>query len=401
MERDNKLMHLTSARLLQFPLSTRLISTIPKAGARLAIAATWVCIILLVGHSTGYAQQTSATLVGTLTDANGAVVLNAQIKVTNLATGSAREAVSDGAGNYSFSFLPAGNYELTITAAGYKTKKIDRLTLQVSQTLRQDFAMEIGAVSETVNITAVGVQLQTENSTVGTVIDSAKIVELPLNGRNFVQLAQLIPGVQSGTPGSITVRRGRGSIGQQDPAFASTAMSANGSRDTANRFFIDGIEAMDHDAETYSFSPSIDSLAEFKVETSTYSAESGGAPGGQVNIVTKRGGNQYHGTLWEFNRNDALTQSYDAIAQKEVNPPRLNRNQFGANIGGPVKLPRFGIGGPALYDGKDKTHFFFNWERGRLAQGVVPSLCRQQRCAMAISGSWSMRRGNRLHCVIQ
>jgi len=328
-----------------------------------------ICIVLPFGHWTGYAQQTSATLVGTLTDANGAVVTNAQIKVTNLATGSGREAVSDGSGNYSFSFLPAGNYELTITAAGYKTRKVERLTLQVSQTLRQDFAMEIGAVSETVNITAVGVQLQTENSTVGTVIDSAKIVELPLNGRNFVQLAQLIPGVQNGTPGSITVRRGRGSIGQSDAAFASTAMSANGSRDTANRFFIDGIEAMDHDAETYSFSPSIDSLAEFKVETSTYSAESGGAAGGQVNIVTKRGGNLYHGTLWEFNRNDALTQSYDAIAQKEVTPPRLNRNQFGANIGGPIKLPH-------IYDGKDKTFFFFNWERGRLAQGAVPGLRR-------------------------
>src|SRR5215510_9727140 len=376
MERDYYQMRLAISRPSYFPLSTHSIKTTIVSAARLAMAVMNIFIILLGGHWTGYAQQTSATLVGTLTDANGAVVPNAQIKVTNLATGSWREAVFDGAGNYSFSFLPAGDYELTITAAGYKTKKVERLTLQVSQTLRQDFAMEIGAVSETVNITAVGVQLQTENSTVGTVIDSAKIVELPLNGRNFVQLAQLIPGVQNGTPGSITVRRGRGSIGQQDPAFALTAMSANGSRDTANRYFIDGIEAMDHDAETYSFSPSIDSLAEFKVETSTYSAENGGAPGGQVNIVTKRGGNQYHGTLWEFNRNDALTQSYDAIAQKEVNPPRLNRNQFGANFGGPVKLPRFGIGGPALYDGKDKTHFFFNWERGRLAQGAVPSFRR-------------------------
>ncbi len=334
-----------------------------------------LCLLLILTGMT-YAQTTSGTLVGTLTDSNGAVVPNAQIKAANLATGAAREVTTDESGNYSLPFLPAGDYELTITANGYKTKKVDRITLQIQQTLRQDFEMDVGAVSETINVTATGVQLQTENSTVGTVIDSAKIVELPLNGRNFVQLAQLIPGVQAGTPGSITARRGRGSIGQADAAFASTAMSANGSRDTANRFFIDGIEAMDHDAETYSFSPSIDSLAEFKVETSTYSAESGGAPGGQVNIVTKRGGNRYHGTLWEFNRNDALTQSYDAIGEKEVNPPRLNRNQFGANVGGPVKLPRFGEGGSPLYDGKDKTFFFFNWERGRLAQGAVPSFRR-------------------------
>lgn len=333
------------------------------------------CLFLLLACPL-LAQQTSATLVGAITDANGAVVASAQIKITNVATGAARDAVSDDAGNYAFSFVPAGEYELSVTAQGYKTKKIDRLTLQVSQTLRQDFAMEVGAVSETVNVTATGVQLQTENSTVGTVIDSTKIVELPLNGRNFVQLAQLIPGVQAGTPGSITARRGRGSIGQADAAFASTAMSANGSRDTANRFFIDGIEAMDHDAETFSFSPSIDSLAEFKVETSTYSADSGGAPGGHVNMVTRRGGNQYRGTLWEFNRNDALTQTYDAIGKQDITPPRLNRNQFGANIGGPVKLPRFGEGGSPIYNGKDKTFFFFNWERGRLAQSNAPSFRR-------------------------
>ncbi len=324
---------------------------------RILAVALWLCAGFFAAEGAVYAQQTSATLVGTLTDANGAVVQGAQVKVVNLATGAARTATTDESGNFSLPFLPAGEYEVTISAQGYKTKKIDRLTLQVSQTLRQDFAMEVGAVSETVNIMATGVQLQTENSTVGTVIDSAKIVELPLNGRNFVQLAQLIPGVQAGTPGSITVRRGRGSIGQTDAGFGSTAMSANGSRDTANRFFLDGIEAMDHDAETYSFSPSIDSIAEFKVETSTYSAESGGAPGGQVNMVTKHGGNQYHGTLWEFNRNDALSQSYDAIGKKDETPPRLNRNQFGANFGGPVKLP--------FYDGKDKTFFFFNWERGR------------------------------------
>lgn len=341
--------------------------------ALIAIVGLLLGLMLAGGQSLVYAQQTSATLVGTISDSNGAVVPGAAIKVANLSTGAAREGVSDGSGGYSFSFLPAGDYEVTITVAGYKTRKIDRLTLQVSQTLRQDFAMEIGAVTETVSVTATGVQLQTENSTVGTVIDAAKIVELPLNGRNFVQLAQLIPGVQAGTPGSITVRRGRGSIGQTDAGFGSTAMSANGSRDTANRFFIDGIEAMDHDAETYSFSPSIDSIAEFKVETSTYSADSGGAPGGQVNIVTRRGGNQYRGTLWEFNRNDALSQTYDAIGQKSEKPPRLNRNQFGANFGGPVKLPRFGTGGSPIYDGKDKTFFFFNWERGRNLSAVATS----------------------------
>src|SRR5262245_61523289 len=341
-------------------------SSLPEP-TRAVVTALLSCFWLMAGAGALYGQQTSATLVGSITDSNGAVVQKASVKVVNLATGATREVITDDSGDYSFAFLPAGNYEVTISAVGYKTKKIDRLTLQVSQTLRQDLTMEVGAVSETVSITAAGVQLQTENSTVGTVIGSAKIVELPLNGRNFVQLAQLIPGVQSGTPGSITVRRGRGSIGQQDAGFASTAMSANGSRDTANRYFIDGIEAMDHDAETYSFSPSIDSLAEFKVETSTYSAENGGAPGGQVNIVTRRGGNKLHVTLWEFNRNDALTQTYDAIGKKSETPPRLNRNQFGANVGGPVRVPW-------LYNGADKTFFFFNWERGRQVSAIAAGI---------------------------
>src|SRR5204863_6222342 len=110
---------------------------------------------------------------------------------------------------------------------------------------------------------------------------------------------------------------------------------------------------------------SVDALSEFKVETSSYGAEVGGAPGGQVSIITKRGANQFHGTAWEFNRNNALTQSYDAIAGKDVTPPRLNRNQFGANIGGPVFIPK-------VYNGRDKTFFFFNWEQGRLLQATTP-----------------------------
>src|SRR5215203_1538862 len=324
-------------------------------------------VLLLFAALPTYAQQTAATLVGTVTDSTGAIVPNAVVRVTNLATNVTREAESDQNGSYSIPFLTVGDYSVTATQKGFQTSRVERVTLQVQQTARVDFILNVGEVSETINVEASAALLQTETSTVGTVIDAAKIVDLPLNGRNFVQLAQLIPGVQAGTPGSISVRRGRGSIGQQDAPFGSTAMSANGSRDTANRYLIDGIEFMDYDAMTYAFSPSVDSIAEFKVETSTYSADLGGAPGGQVNMITKRGGNQLHGTLWEFNRNDALTQSYDAIAEKSATPPRLNRNQFGANIGGPVFLPK-------LYNGRDRTFFFFNWESGRLAQGATPGL---------------------------
>ena len=308
------------------------------------------------------AQETTATLVGNIVDPSGAPVPGAVIRALHVATNSAREAKTDNAGDYSLPFLPAGDYTVTAAANGFQTQKIERLTLQVQQTARVDFKLTVGNVTESIEIAATAASLQTENASVGTVIDSGKIVELPLNGRNFVQLAQLIPGVQTGTPGSITVRRGRGSVGQSDPSGGATAASANGMRDTADRFLLDGIETMDYDAVTYSFSPSIDSLAEFKVETSSYSAESGGAPGAQVNMITKSGTNALRGTLWEFNRNNDFSQSYDAIAQKSVAPPRLNRNQFGANIGGPVYIPK-------LYHGRDKTFFFFNWESGYAAQG--------------------------------
>src|SRR5215831_14040223 len=218
--------------------------------------------------------------------------------------------------------------------------------------------MLLGQAAETVQVNAGAVLLQTENASVGTVIDAQKVVDLPLNGRSFVQLATLTPGVNPGTPGSITVRRLRGSVGQ------AVAMSANGARDTQNRFYYDGIEAMDLDGMTFSFSPSVDAINEFKVQSSTYSAENGGAPGGHVNLTTKSGTNVLHGTLWEFNRNDAFTALNGFQPRVPgAKPPRLNRNQFGANLGGPVELPK-------LYHGRNRTFFFFNWESGRQISGT-------------------------------
>jgi hypothetical protein len=323
--------------------------------------------LLILSAGSCLAQETTATLLGIATDPSGAVLPNVTIRATNLATNTSRETKSDASGSYSLPFLPAGDYAVSATLAGFQAQKVDRITLQVQQSARVDFHLKVGDVNESINVSASAAILQTENATVGTVIDSGKILDLPLNGRNFIQLAQLIPGVNPGTPGSITVRRGRGSVGQSDPSYGATAASANGMRDTANRYFLDGIENMDYDAVTYSFSPSIDAIAEFKVETSSYSAESGSAPGAQVNMITKSGTNQLHGTLWEFNRNNDLSQSYDAIKGASTTPPRLNRNQFGANIGGPVFIPK-------VYHGRDRTFFFFNWESGYAAQGASPAL---------------------------
>jgi hypothetical protein len=328
---------------------------------------TLAILVLSFAPVSTKAQQTSATLTGAITDPTGASLPAAGVKLSSKSTNIVRETVTDTSGTYTIPFLLPGEYSLQVTAKGFQSAKVPTLTLQVQQTLRQDLQLKVGDVAESVTVDASAAALQTDSAVVGAVIDAAKVVQLPLNGRNFVQLAQLIPGVQAGTPGSITVRRGRGSIGQTSAAFGETAMSANGMRDTANRFFIDGIEFMDYDAMTFSFSPSVDSLSEFKVETSSYGAESGGAPGGQVNLITRRGSNAFRGTAWLFNRNDALTQTYDAIAGRPAVSPRLNRNQYGANIGGPVRIPK-------LYNGSDRTFFFFNWESGRLLQASNPAL---------------------------
>ena len=313
------------------------------------------------------AQQTTATIVGNVTDSSGAVVTGATVTITNTATNTVRTTVTDAAGQYSIPSLPAGAYSLTVEAAGFQGQRIASMILEASQTARQDFNVAAGQVSETINVEsgAAAAQLQTENGSVGAVIDSKKIVDLPLNGRNFIQLAQLIPGVNTGTEGSITVRRARGAVAATDATGGSTAIQVNGQRDTQNRYSIDGIESMDYDAWTYSFSTSVDAIAEFRVDTSSSGTDSGAAAGANVNQIIKSGTNRIHGTLFEFNRNNVFTQTYDAVAKVNATPPRLNRNQFGGNIGGPIYIPH-------IYNGHDKAFFFFNAETGYGLYGATP-----------------------------
>jgi len=325
-----------------------------------------LCLCLGLPLSLG-AQQTTATLVGNVTDPSGAAVVGATLTATNTGTNTVRTTKTDNDGKYSIPSLAPGPYALTAEAAGFASGKISGIVLDASQTGRQDFALAIGAVTNTVNVEAssAAAQLQTENGAVGEVIDGKKIVDLPLNGRSFVQLAQLTPGANSGTEGSITVRRARGALASSDATGGSTAVQVNGQRDTQNRYSIDGIEDMDYDAFTYSFSPSVDAIAEFRVDTANSGTDTGAASGANVNLILKSGTNSLHGTLFYFNRNNAFTQSYDAVAKKDVAPPRLNRNQYGGNVGGPVRVPH-------VYDGRDKTFFFFNYEGGKLLSGLQP-----------------------------
>jgi len=313
------------------------------------------------------AQQTTATIVGNVTDASGASVSGATVTVVNTATNTSRSTTTETDGRYSLPSLAPGTYALSVEMAGFKQQRVTGIVLDASQTARQDFGLSVGEVTNTVEVSASSAQtlLQTEHGSVGEVIDGKKIVDLPLNGRNFIQLAQLIPGVNTGASGSITVRRGRGSIGATDPNFGSTAIQVNGQRDTQNRYIIDGIESMDYDAFTFSFSTSVDAIAEFRVDTSSSGPDGGAAAGANVNQIIKSGANKIHGTIFEFNRNNVFTQTYDTIAKVDFTPSRLNRNQFGGNFSGPLVIPH-------IYNGHDKTFFFVNAEAGYLLNGALP-----------------------------
>ena len=307
-------------------------------------------VLVLFSAEMGCAQQPLGTIVGTVTDATGAVLATAKVTVTNTAT-QVQKTVSTGAtGDYSVPYLISGSYTVQVEHPGFQTSTTNEVVLQASQIVRADFRMQVGEVNLVVNISAGTSALQTDSAAVGTTIDGQAVSQLPLNGRTFAQLATLVPGVAPQGSANIGTNRKRGSIG------TSFAITANGFSDVQNSFVYDGVPAMDLDSYNFAFSPSIDAIAEFGVQTNSYSSLYGGAPGAHVDVITKSGTNQFHGTLWEFNRNDALAaRNYFSTSRAQ-----LNRNQFGANLGGPIQ--------------KDKLFFFFNWESGRQVQGTQGQL---------------------------
>lgn len=314
------------------------------------------------------AQEVEATVLGEIRARSGEPIVNAQVKLTNEETGIVRETVSGPAGEFSIRFLQAGFYSLRVETADFQIGAFNQFLLRAGQILRLDFVLRpLAEVKDQANPNYTW--MQTETPAIRRLVEPRNIRDLPLNGRNFVQLAQLLAGIMPGTPGSIATVRGRASLGDASPQTGDTALNANGMRDSANRYFLDGVEFLDFESNSYPFSPSIDSLAEVKVETSAYSALYGAAPGAQIDLVTDSGTRGYHGTLWAFNRNDYFSQTRDAIAGGSVAPPRLNRNQYGANFGGPVQVPN-------LLAPEATSFFFVNWEGGRLREGSVGGLRR-------------------------
>lgn len=277
-----------------------------------------------------FAQATSGVILGQITDSARSVVSGASVTVTNEATGLKREATADEGGSFYAPNLPPGIYTIEATRAGFKKASRSGVKLLVDQKLRVDFTMEVGDLAVVVKVTAETPILQTETPDTGEVIQSRQILDLPLLGRDFRDLTRLTAGVAGGAGGN------------------TLNLSVNGQREFANSFMVDGVEATGNRNNDTSLRPSVDSVEEFKVVTSAYAAEFGRASGAVISFQTKAGGNDFHGSLYEFFRpNSTAARSYFAQA-----PAALKQHNFGATLGGPII--------------KNKTFFFGSYEGLRL-----------------------------------
>lgn len=289
--------------------------------------------------------QTYAEMTGTVRDSSGATIAGVEIAVTNIATNQTRQATSNESGTYTVPFLVPGRYRTEAKFSGFKAAIEPERLLQVGDVARVDFTLEVGAVTESVEVAALAEMLQTSSTATGTVIEQKRIVELPLNGRNYLQLVRLSPNVAA------EMGAGGQANGRQGGERANQALSIAGMRQQYNRFTLDGVENTDVNFNTFVVRPSVDALQEFKVQTGVYSAEFGRSPS-QINVNTKPGTNQFHGVLFEFLRNDRI-QARPWLHTGPKNPFR--RNQFGFTLDGPVTIPK-------ILDGADKLFFMVNYE---------------------------------------
>jgi outer membrane receptor protein involved in Fe transport len=302
--------------------------------------------LLLLTAGVARAQTSSGTLQGTVTDPRGSVIAGAAVKAQALDTGLVREAVTEDSGLYVINFLPVGRYVVTVTARGFKAARLQNVVLEIGQTRTLDVAMEVGEVEQTVEITEGAPPLERDSAVIGTVIQSQQIRELPLNGRNWAGLMLLAPGaINTGEGNHLSIRFvGRA---RDDNNWSFDGIDSTGVKDPRQEASLRLVISMD-------------SISEFRVNSTLYSADSGGGAGGQVQVISRGGTNNFRGSIFEFLRNDAFdartfVDLTDRDGDGRADLPPFRMNQFGGNIGGPLS--------------KDRTFFFFNYEGIRQRQG--------------------------------
>ena len=327
------------------------------------LASTLLCL-------PAHAQTITASLGGAVRDPSGAAVPNAKVRLVNTATGVETGVETATDGSFLAPSLPPGPYSLAAEAPGFKRAQRTGIVLEVNQSARLDLTLEVGAVTETVEVSASALLLETATSAVGQVISNRSIVNLPLNQRNPYALVLLAPGVH-------------GNIGFQ---FNNMNFSVNGGRPGSNEILIDGIPSsppLVNPIQGFSVFPSVDAVQEFKVQSNNYSAEFGRSGGSVVNLIYKSGTNQLHGSLFEFLRNSVLDANDFFANSRGVKLGSFKRNQFGASAGGPVVIPR-------LVDGRNRTFFFVTYEG--LRQRAAENLLTTAPTALQRAGDFSQTR---------
>jgi hypothetical protein len=313
-----------------------------------------VCLVVAIfalGSALLSAQGTGGRILGRVSDASGAVIAHVKVIATNQATQVTRSAESNDSGDYVFPEVPVGVYTLSFELTGFKKELRHGVSLDLNQVITLNMVMQIGQAQEVVDVTSEAPLVDTTSTQLGAVMDSQQVSNLPLNSRDTYQLLQLQPGVMSTTGSSNTLIYGSDSPG---------AVSVNGGRGRSNNFSVNGGDANDLFVNLPTVQPSPDSIQEFRVLTNTFDAEYGRNSGSVVNVVTKSGTNQWHGSSYEFFRNKVLNANEFCLTGAEGLPcqkPQFNQNQFGGTFGGPIK--------------KDRTFFFASYEGRRIRQGIV------------------------------
>jgi len=306
-----------------------------------------LAVCLLPSAVSGWAQ-TTGTLLGVVSDQAGAVVPSAIVQATNMDTGFSTTVSTSSEGSYLFPLLPIGRYSISVEASGFKKFNESGVLVPVAQNILVDVKLVVGQVAQTVTVSGNAINIETTNATIGETVDTARLDSLPLNGRNALGLMETLPGVAvANAPTTVTWAR-------NGPSF-----SISGSRTNAANIMLDGTTLTDAISDTSQNLPSVDALQEFRVLTDSYSAEYGRAAGSVILAVTKSGTNNFHGSGWEFLRNDAFDAA-NAFTPAGTRKPLLRQNQFGGDLGGPVMLPK--------YSGKNRTFFFVAYEGIRIHQ---------------------------------
>ena len=302
------------------------------------------------------AQQASANINGVVTDPTGAAIVNAKVELTSVSTAVVKTTSTNNDGVYVFLNIIPGGYSMRVSAPGFTTVTQPETTLEVNQTATFDFHLKVGATQNSITVNAISATVETSTSELGTVVSPKEVADLPLNGRNFTQLLTITAGVAN-VNSDQSAGGGGGWGGNSIGSFSFPAV--NGARNRSNAFLLDGVNDLNTMLGMYNYAPIVDDIQEFKTQGHNDLAEYGGVTGGIVSVVTKSGTNQYHGTLWEFLRNEQM----DARGYFETSRTPLRQNQYGASGGGPIRIPK-------LYNGKNKSFFFAAWEgyRQRLAQ---------------------------------